>query len=67
MTTTVKIHVGGKYRAQVEVTHADGAQESHTVDGDGVEQGAQGSTNERSITLRHPADATIRVTEEAVE
>lgn len=62
MTTTVKIHVGGKYRAHVAISHADGAQEEHVVDGNGVE----GATGERSFHLRHPADATFKVSEEPV-
>jgi hypothetical protein len=63
MTTTVKVHVGGKYRAHVAVAHTSGEQEEHTVDGDGVE----GAAGELSITLRHPADATIHVSESPVE
>lgn len=63
MTTSVKIHVGGKYRAHVSVTQADGVQEEHTVDGDGV----AGASGEQSITLRHPADAIINISEAPVE
>lgn len=63
MTTTVKIHVGGKYRAHVNVSHASGEQEEHIVDGDGVE----GASGEQSFYLRHPADAVFKVSEEPVE
>lgn len=63
MTTTVKVHVNGRYRAHVSVSHASGDQEEHKVDGNGVE----GATGELSISLRHPADAVIRVSEEPVE
>ena len=67
MTTTVKIHVGGKYRAHVEVAHADGARETHTIEGDGAETGEQGASSERTINLRHPADATFKISEEPIE
>ena len=63
MTTTVKIHVGGKYRAHVAISHADGMQEEHTVDGDGVE----GASGEQTVTLHHPADAIIKISEAPVE
>lgn len=63
MTTTVKVHVNGKYRAHVNVSHASGEQEEHQVDGNGVE----GASGELVISLRHPADATFRVSEEPVE
>lgn len=63
MTTTVKIHVGGKYRAHVAVSHADGSAEEHTVDGDGV----AGSMGLQTITLRHPADAIINISEAPIE
>jgi hypothetical protein len=63
MTTTVKIHVGGKSRAHVKVSHGDGAQEEHIVEGDGVE----GYKGELSVSLRHPADAVFKVSEEPVE
>jgi hypothetical protein len=63
MTTTVKIHVGGKYRAHVAVSHADGTQEEHQIDGDGV----AGATGEQAITLRHPADAILKISEAPVE
>lgn len=56
MTTTVTVHVGGKYRAYVAVSHADGSQEDHIVEGDG----------ERVIRMRHPADATIKISEEPI-
>lgn len=63
MTTSVKIHVGGKYRAHVAVSHADGSAEEHTVDGDGV----AGASGEQTVTLRHPADAIIKISEAPVE
>jgi hypothetical protein len=63
MTTTVKVHVNGRYRAHVAVSHVNGEQEDHIVDGNGIE----GATGELSISLRHPADAVIKVSEEPVE
>lgn len=57
MTTNVKIHVNGNYRAKVSVIRQSGT-ESFAVDGD-----AEGG-RERTVSLGHPADANIRVTEE---
>ena len=63
MTTIVKVQVGGKYRAHVKVTHAEGSEEEHIVDGNGVE----GASGELTIPLRHPADAVFKISEEPVE
>lgn len=65
MTTTVKIHVGGRYRATVVQTHADGTKNAPIV----VEGNYEGSPNpsgEYSFHLYHPAVASFDVTEEAV-
>lgn len=64
MTTTVKVHVGGKYRAHVNVSHASGEQEEHTVDGSYEGSPAAG---ELTINLRHPADAVIKISEAPIE
>jgi hypothetical protein len=53
MTTTIKVHVQGRFRAHIAISHANGAQEDHVVEGEG----------ERAIPLRQPADATIKVWE----
>lgn len=53
MTTTVKVHVNGKYRATVQ------QDDKKPVQINGGE--------ERSFSLSHPAESTFRVTEEAVE
>ena len=63
MTTTVTVHVGGKYRAHVKIAHAEGSQEEHSIDGDGIE----GASGEQSFRLRNPADAIFKISEEPVE
>lgn len=57
MTTTVKVHVNGKYRAKVV---QNGSVEV-TVEGN-----YNGGSGEKSFYLSHPADAVFRITEEAV-
>jgi hypothetical protein len=58
MTTTVKVHVNGQYRATVK---QDGG-EPVTIEGN-----YNGSGGERSFYLPHPAKATFEVTEVSVE
>lgn len=65
MTTTVKIHVNGRYRATVVKANADGVKEPPVV----VEGNYEGSPNpsgEHSFHLYHPAIASFDVTEESV-
>jgi len=65
MTTTVKIHVNGRYRATVVQTRADGVKNEPVV----VEGNYEGSPNpsgEHSFHLYHPAVASFDVTEEHV-
>jgi hypothetical protein len=65
MTTTVKIHVNGRYRATVVQTRADGVKNDPVI----VEGNYTGSPNpsgEHSFHLYHPAVASFEVTEEAV-
>lgn len=57
MTTTVKIHVNGKYRATVKQDE----REPVTVEGN-----YNGGTGEMSFPLPHPASGTFVVTEEPV-
>lgn len=57
MTTTVKIHVNGKYRATVKQDD----REPVTVEGN-----YNGGSGERSFSLPHPASGTFIVTEEPV-
>lgn len=61
MTTTVKIHVNGKYRATVVQTDA---QKSCTTV---IEGNYNGGTGEKHFSLPHPATATFVVTEEPVK
>lgn len=58
MTTTVKIHVNGKYRATV--TQDD--REPVIVEGN-----YNGGTGEKSFYLPHPANGTFVVSEEYVK
>lgn len=57
MTTTVKIHVGGQYRATVK-------REGHeplVIEGD-----YNGGSGEKSFYLTHPAKSTFEISEEYV-
>lgn len=59
MTTTVKVHVGGNYKATVEKTLSDGTKETVTVEGNTP-------GNEYTFSLGHPAVASFSITEEAL-
>jgi CO/xanthine dehydrogenase Mo-binding subunit len=59
MTTTVKVHVNGKYRATVKQMPGDFV----TV----VEGNYNGGSGEKSFHLPHPASATFEITEEHVK
>ena len=65
MTTTIKVHVNGRYRATVTHTPASGVSERPVV----VEGNYEGSPNpsgEHSCHLHHPAHGNFTTTEEAV-
>lgn len=57
MTTTVKIHVNGKYRATVK----QDSREAVTIEGN-----YNGGTGEKSFYLPHPAKSTFEISEEQV-
>lgn len=57
MTTTVKVHVNGKYRATV----TQEGREPVIVEGN-----YNGGSGEKAFYLPHPANATFVVTEEQV-
>ena len=57
MTTTVKIHVNGKYRAIVKQDDLDPV----TVEGN-----YNGGSGEKHFYLPHPAKATFEISEEYV-
>lgn len=57
MTTTVKVHVNGKYRATV----VQGGEAPVTIEGN-----YNGGTGEKSFYLPHPARADFRISEEPV-
>lgn len=59
MTTTVKVHVNGNYRATVKQTLDDGTKrEDIIIDGD------QEGGRETSFSLSHPAHSTFEIVEE---
>lgn len=65
MTTSVKVHVNGQYRATVKQTNADGTKQEPVV----VEGNYAGSSNpsgEKVFHLPHPAKATFEIEEEYV-
>lgn len=65
MTTTVKVHVNGRYRATVIQKDAVyGEHEPAIVDGN--YEGSPNPTGEKSFSLYHPASATFEITEEYV-
>jgi hypothetical protein len=57
MTTTVKVHVNGRYRATV----VQDDKEPVVVEGN-----YDGGSGERSFNLPHPARGTFVITEESV-
>lgn len=58
MTTTVKVHVNGQYRATVKQDD----REPVTVEGN-----YNGGSGEKSFYLPHPAKGTFEITEEYVK
>lgn len=65
MTTTVKVHVNGRYRASVVQINADGVRaEPVVIEGNYV--GSPNPAGEHFFHLYHPAIAAFEVTEEAV-
>lgn len=63
MTTTVKIHVNGRYRATVVQTDADGnVRPPVTIEG--AYDGSPNPTGYGYFYLAHPAKGTFEVTEE---
>ena len=65
MTTSVKVHVNGRYRATVKQTMADGTPLKPVV----VEGNYEGSPNpsgENVFWLTHPASSTFEISEEYV-
>jgi len=60
MTTTVKVHVNGRYRATVKQNDRE------PVVVDGNYEGSANPSGEKSFHLLHPATATFEITEEPV-
>lgn len=58
MTTTVKVHVNGKYRATVKQDDRDPV----TVEGN-----YNGGSGEKSFSLPHPAKGTFEISEVPVK
>lgn len=63
MTTTVKVHVNGKYKATVKHTHDNG---SHEYIVHGNYEGSPNPTGQQNFSLTHPANAKFEITEEPV-
>jgi hypothetical protein len=61
MTTTVKIHVNGRYRAHVEVNGKP------PVTVEGAYDGSPNPSGEHSFYLPHPGPGTFVVTEEWID
>lgn len=64
MTTTVRVHVGGAYRAIVVETTAHHVA-THVVDGD--YPGSPNPGGDRYFSLPHPAHATYEITETYIQ
>jgi len=63
MTTTIKVHVNGNYRATVTIKRPGVADEVRLVDGDWV--GDEVRKKEISVSPNtHPANVTVEVTDE---
>jgi len=60
MTTTVKVHVNGRYRATVK------QDDREPVVVEGNYAGSPNPSGEESFYLPHPATATFQITEEPV-
>lgn len=60
MTTTVKVHVNGRYRADVTVTYGNGHTEQVVVEGN--YDGSPNPSGERSFSC-YPAPVTFVVSE----
>jgi hypothetical protein len=60
MTTTVKVHVNGRYRATVK------QDDREPVVVDGNYEGSPNPSGEQSFYLAHPAHSTFEITEEYV-
>jgi hypothetical protein len=60
MTTTVKVHVNGRYRATVKQSGCD------PVVVEGSYEGSPNPTGYGYFPLQHPATATFDITEEPV-
>lgn len=65
MTTTVKVHVNGQYRAFVTQTNANGTS-LEPIKIEGNYKGSPNPSGEASFHLSHPASATFAIREEFV-
>lgn len=65
MTTTIKIHVNGRYKATIKQTTGAGAVLDPVVV-HGNYDGSPNPSGERSFYLSHPATSIFEVTEEQV-
>lgn len=65
MTTTVSVHVNGRYRATVVQKNAAGEVVAKVIV-DGNYEGSPNPQGNQSLHLTHPATGTFEITEEAV-
>jgi hypothetical protein len=65
MTTSVKVHVNGRYRATVKQTTADGTKLDPVLV-DGNYEGSPNPSGERVFWLHHPATSTFDISEEYI-
>lgn len=61
MTTSVKVHVNGRYRAFVK------QDDKEPVTVEGSYEGSPNPSGEKTFWLPHPAKSTFEVTEESVD
>ena len=65
MTTSVRVHVNGRYRATVVQTNSDGTEQPPVII-EGNYEGSPNPSGEATFWLPHPASASFKVTEEYV-
>ena len=64
MTTSIRVHVNGRYKATVKQSRANGPDEVTEVHGN--YEGSPNPTGEKTFYLPHPARGVFDVSEEAV-
>ncbi len=65
MTTTIKVHVNGRYRATVKQTDTEGMLRPPVIV-DGNYEGSPNPSGEKHFYLPHPAKSTFEISEEYI-